>query len=149
MTVVTIDENNNNNKIAYSSYLFKFYDVWHDKLCHVNCNSMQMWINHELLKIMIFEKNHKCTICIESKFTKPSFQTIEKSSGPLDLIHSYIGNLKFVQMRGEKKYHITFIDNYTRYCYTYLFRSKDETLKMLKHYNNEVENKLNKKIKVI
>ena len=35
MTVVTIDENNNNNKIVYSSYLFEFYDVWHDKLCHL------------------------------------------------------------------------------------------------------------------
>jgi len=52
---------------------------------------------------MIFEKNHKCTICIESKFTKPSFPTIKKSSGPLDLIHLYIGNLKFVPIRGEKK----------------------------------------------
>jgi len=36
-----------------------------------------------------------------------------------------------------------------RYCYTYFFRSKDETLKMLKNYNNEVENQLEKKIKVI
>ena len=77
------------------------------------------------------------------------FKILKKNSGPLDLIHSYIGNLKFVQMRGEKKYHITFIDNYTRYCYTYLFRSKNETLKVLKHYKNEVENKFNKKIKII
>jgi len=36
-----------------------------------------------------------------------------------------------------------------RYCYTYFFRSKDESLKMLKNYNNEVENQLDKKIKVI
>jgi predicted nucleic acid-binding Zn-ribbon protein len=30
-----------------------------------------------------------------------------------------------------------------------LFRSNDETLEMFKHYKNEVENQLNKKIKVI
>ena len=39
---------------------------------------MHMLINHELLQRMIFEKNHKCKIYVESKFTKPSFQNIEK-----------------------------------------------------------------------
>jgi len=43
---------------------------------------------------MIFEKNYKCEICVESKFTKPYFQTIERSSESLDLTHSYIGDLK-------------------------------------------------------
>jgi hypothetical protein len=76
MTIVTIGENN--NKIASSSYLLKSSDVWHDRLDHVNYNSMQMLINHELLSSMIFEKNRKCEICVESKFTKPYFQTIKK-----------------------------------------------------------------------
>ena len=61
----------------------------------------------------------------------------------------YISDLKFVQTRGEKKYYITFIDNCTRYCYTYLLKSKDKALKMFKCYKNKVENQLNKKIKVI
>jgi hypothetical protein len=43
---------------------------------------------------MIFEKNLKCEICIESKFTKSSFQTSKRSSEPLELIHSDIGDLK-------------------------------------------------------
>jgi hypothetical protein len=52
-------------------------------------------------------------------------------------------------MRGEKKYYIIFIDNCTKYCYTYLIRSKVEALKIFKYYKNEVKNQLNKKIKVI
>jgi hypothetical protein len=52
---------------------------------------------------MIFEKNHKCEICIESKFTKPSFQTSKRSSEPLELIHSDIGDLKvYVNKRWKK-----------------------------------------------
>jgi hypothetical protein len=38
MTIVTIDESN--NKITSSSYLLKSSDVWHDRLDHVNYNSM-------------------------------------------------------------------------------------------------------------
>ena len=51
---------------------------------------------------MILEKNYNYEIYVESKFTKLYFQTIERSSEPLDLIHSYIGDLKCVQTRGEK-----------------------------------------------
>jgi hypothetical protein len=52
---------------------------------------------------MIFEKNLKCEICIESKFTKPSFQTSKRSSEPLELIHSDIGDLKFYVNKRWKK----------------------------------------------
>nr|CAN82978.1 hypothetical protein VITISV_023328 [Vitis vinifera] len=74
---------------------------------------------------------------------------VERSTEPLDLIHSDICDLKFVQTRGGKKYFITFIDDCTRYCYVYLLKSKDEAIEMFKHYKNEVENQLSKKIKAI
>jgi len=58
---------------------------------------------------MVFEINHKCEIyVVELKFMKPSFQTIKRSNGPLNLIHSNISDLKFV-LDVEKKYYITFI----------------------------------------
>ena len=54
-----------------------------------------------------------------------------------------------MQTRGGKKYYIIFIDDCTRYCYTYLLMNKYEAFKMFKHYKNEVENQPNKKMKVI
>jgi hypothetical protein len=48
-----------------------------------------------------------------------------------------------------EKYYIIFIDDFTRYGYTYLLRSNDEALEMFKHYKNEVQNQLKKKINVI
>ena len=69
-----------------------------------------------------------------------------RSSEPLNLIHSDISDLKFLQTRVEKKYYITFIDDCIRYCYNYFLKSKDKALEMFKHYKNEVENQLNMKI---
>ena len=37
----------------------------------------------------------------------------------------------------------------TKYCYVYLVKSKDETIEKFVLYKNEVENQLNKKIKVL
>ena len=68
---------------------------------------------------------------------------------PLDLIHSDICDLKLVQTRDGNKYFITFVDDSTKYYYVYLLKSKDEAIEKFALYKNEVENKLNKKIKVL
>ena len=57
--------------------------------------------------------------------------------------------MKSTPSRGGKKYFITFIDDCTRFCYVYLFNSKDEAIDAFKQYKNEVENQLNLKIKMI
>ena len=44
---------------------------------------------------------------------------------------------------------MTFIDDYTRFCYVYLLKTKDEALHYFKVYKAEVENQLEKKIKCL
>lgn len=123
-------------------------DLWHDRLDHVNYNSLRKLVNLNLLPSIDINKKHKCEICVETKFTKASFPSVERSTTPLELIHTDLCDLKFVQTREGKKYFITFIDDCTRYCYVYLLRSKDEALEVFKHYKNEVENQLTKRIKI-
>ena len=148
MTVVPHFKNINNKNTSFA-YMLESSNVWHGRLGHVNYNTLHILINMECLPKFQIDPNHKCEICVESKFTRTSFQSIERSSEPLELIHSDICDLKFIQMRGGKKYFLTLIDNCTRYCYVYLLRSKDEALEMFQHFKNEVENQLDRKIKVI
>jgi hypothetical protein len=51
--------------------------VIHGMLGHVNYNYIQILIVLELLSSMIFEKNYKFEICVESKLTKSSFKIIK------------------------------------------------------------------------
>ena len=57
--------------------------------------------------------------------------------------------MKFVQTRGGNKYFITFVNDSIKYCYVYLLKSKNEMIEKIVLYKNEVENRLNKKIKVL
>ena len=41
------------------------------------------------------------------------------------------------------------MDDSTKYCYVYLLKSKDDVIGKFVLYKNEVENQLNKKIKVL
>ena len=44
---------------------------------------------------------------------------------------------------------MTFIDDYSKFCYTYLLKSKDEVLSWFKLYKAEAENQLERKIKIL
>lgn len=48
---------------------------------------------------------------------------------------------------GGKNYFITFIDDYTRYCYVYFLNDKDDAKDAFRQY--KTENQLYKKIKMI
>ena len=151
MNVMTIVPpiKNINNKNTSSAYMLESSNVWHGRLGHVNYDTLCRLINMECLPNFKLDPNHKCEIFVESKLMRTSFQSIERSSEPLELIHSNICDLKFIQTRGGKKYFLTLIDDCIRYSYVYLLRSKDEALEMFQHFKNEVENQLDRKIKVI
>ena len=51
--------------------------------------------------------------------------------------------------QGGKNYYISFIDDCSKFCYVYLLHTKDEALEMFKKYKAEVENQLEKRIKIL
>ena len=145
MTVVTKD---GLNKVA-SSYVLESSNIWHARLGHVNYKSIKKLMNMGLLPNFDCP-SEKCQVCVESKFSKPPFHSVNnRVSEPLDLMHTDICDMKSIPPRGGNKYFITFIDDCSRYCYVYLLSSKDEAVNAFKTYKAEVETQLNKKIKII
>ena len=138
------------NKMSTSSaYLLESSNLWHGRLGHVNFNSLRRLIKLDHIPNFQIDTSKKCETCVEAKLTKTSFQSIERSTEPLGLIHTDVCDLKMVQSRGGNKYFVTFVDDCTKYCYVYLLKSKDEALDKFILYKTEVENQLNKKIKVL
>ena len=50
------------------------------------------------------------------------FQSVKRYTESLNLIHSDISDLKFVQTVGGNKYFITFVDDSTKYYRVYLLK---------------------------
>jgi len=51
--------------------------------------------------------------------TKKPFPKVERNSQLLELVHSDICEINDMLTRGEKRYFITFIDDYSRFTYVY------------------------------
>ena len=146
MTIIKSDM----NKASTSAYILKSSNLWHSRLGNVNYDTLHRLNNLNHIPTFQIDAKHKCETCVEAKLTRSSFQSVERHIEHLDLIHSDICDLKFVQARGGNKYFFfKFVDYSTKYCYVYLLKSKDKAIEKFVLYKNEVENQLNKKIKVL
>ena len=93
-------------------------------------------------------KGSKCHVYVQSKQPrKPHRAAAARNLAPLELIHFDLCEMNGELTKGGKRYFMTFIDDYTRFCYVYLLKSKDEALHYFKVYKTEVENQLERKIK--
>ena len=128
---VTASTSMNKNKSI--AYVVESFNIWHERLGHVNYKSISRLINMNMIPKCKLSKE-KCEVCVQAKLTKSPFPHVERTTEPLGLIHTDLCDLKCVQTRGGKKYFVTFIDDCTRYCYVYLLHSKDEALDKFKEY---------------
>jgi transposase InsO family protein len=95
------------------------------------------------------DNNNKCEVCIEAKMTKKPFSRVERNSQLLELVHFDICEINGMLTRGRKRYFITFIDDYSRFTYVYLLRTKDEAFGKFKEFKKIVENQKERQIKIL
>src|SRR4051812_44629043 len=82
--------------------------------------------------------------------TKTPFSgTMERATDLLEIIHTDVSGPMSVEAHGGYHYFLNFIDDLSRYGYIYLMKHKSETFKKCKEFQNEVENRRNKKIKFL
>lgn len=148
-TMDAIINKNNAGTSTASMYMIESSSLWHSRLGHVNFRSLQRMVNLGLLPKCSLNTKTKCEVCIESKYASHPHKSVEKSNEVLGLIHSDLCDFKATPSRGGKNYYISFIDDYSKYCYVYLIHTKDEALNMFKTYKAEVENQLEKRIKIL
>ena len=114
---------------------------------HVNFNSIKKMINLNLIFKTSFDSSSKFEICVQDKHVRTPFHSITRNSEPLELIHSDMCDSNRVLIRDGRRYFVTFIDDYSKFCYTYLLKSKEKVLNWFKVYKAEAERK--KKIKIL
>ena len=82
----------------------------------------------------------------EHKYEKASH---ERTSTPIELIHSDItGTFPHMPM-SQAKYALTFIDYFSRYCWVYFLKNKSKVFDLFKVYRALVENHSKRKIKIL
>ncbi|GJU60345.1 retrotransposon protein, putative, ty1-copia subclass [Tanacetum coccineum] len=126
-----------------SSYL------WHCRVGHINKKCMDKLQRDGILQPTHDESLEKCKFCISGKMARKPFpHQVERAKDLLGLIHTDVC-VPFRTMSREGASYFTFTDDFSRYGFVYLMKHKHEVFETFNIFQNEVENQLCKKIKVI
>ncbi|GJY06174.1 putative zinc finger, CCHC-type containing protein [Tanacetum coccineum] len=109
---------------------------------------MTRLVKDEVLPNLDFSDFENYVECIKGKMTKGNKKGVTRSTRLLELIHTDICG-PFPSGIGGHKSFITFIDDYLRYMYLFLINEKSGSFEMFKTFKAEVENQLDRKIKVV
>jgi hypothetical protein len=136
------------NKIVNNTIIPDESNIWHSCFCHVNFGCLLRLANLNLILKINLVKGSKCHVCVQSKQPRKPHKAAEtRNLTPLELFYSDLCEMNGELTKGSKRYFMTFIDDYTRFCYVYLLKTKDEALQYFKIYKAKVENQLERKVK--
>ncbi|GKA08113.1 putative ribonuclease H-like domain-containing protein [Tanacetum coccineum] len=128
--------------------------LWHRRLGHINFKNINKLVKDNLVRGLPskrFENDQTYVACLKGKQHKASCTSkIQNSiSQPLFMLHMDLFGPTFVSSLMHKKYGLVVTDDYSRYTWVFFLATKDETTGILKKFITEIENLVDKKVKVI
>ncbi|GJS30144.1 ribonuclease H-like domain-containing protein [Tanacetum coccineum] len=126
--------------------------LWHRRLGHVNFKTINKLVKNNLVRGLpskCFENDQTCVACLKGKQHKASCTSKVQNSvtQPLFMLHMDLFGPTFVSSLMDKKYCLVVTDDYS--SWVLFLASKDETSGILKKFITEIENLVEKKVKVI
>ncbi|GJW91169.1 putative ribonuclease H-like domain-containing protein [Tanacetum coccineum] len=128
--------------------------LWHRRLGYINFKTINKRVNEKLVRGLPskhFENDKTCVACLKGKQRKASCKSKIQNSitQPLFMLHIDLFGLNFVSSLMNKKYCLVVTDNYSRFTWVFFLATKDETSGILKSFITEIENLVDKKVKII
>lgn len=128
--------------------------VWHRRFGHRDPAVVKIMATKALVQGMdVRTCAHvlTCEVCKKGKMSRKHFpkKSQSKTQDILDLVHTDLCGPMRTVTPGGKKYILTCIDDYSRYCIIYLLSKKSEVIDKIKEYVKFTENKFKKKPKII
>nr|GEZ32830.1 uncharacterized mitochondrial protein AtMg00810-like [Tanacetum cinerariifolium] len=128
--------------------------LWHRRLGHINFKNINKLVKDNLVRGLPskrFENDQTCIARLKGKQHKVSFKSkLQKSiSQPLFMLHMDLFSPTSVSSIMHKKYYLVITDDFSRFSWVFFLATKDETSRILKSFITEIENLMEKKVKII
>ena len=79
-------------------------------------------------------------LVVKLRLQKRPYKSVIRNTELLELIHSDLREFEGILTRGENRYIITFIDNFSKYTTVYLLKNKSDAFEKFQDFLKEVEN---------
>ncbi|GJR87129.1 putative ribonuclease H-like domain-containing protein [Tanacetum coccineum] len=128
--------------------------LWHRRLGHINFKNINKLVKENLVRGLPskrFENDQTCVACLKGKQHRASYKSKVQNfiTKPLFMLHIDLFGPTFVSSLMNKKYCLVVTDDYSRFTWVFFLATKDETSGILKSFITEIENLVDKKVKII
>lgn len=126
--------------------------LWHQRLGHIGEKGLQILHGKGMVEGMTNSSLDFdfCENCVYGKQNRVSFPSGGKRVKQiLELVHSDVFGPMKVPSLGKSVYNVSFIDDFSRNTWIYFLKNKSEVFYRFKEFKALVENKIEKKIKVL
>ncbi|GJR71213.1 putative ribonuclease H-like domain-containing protein [Tanacetum coccineum] len=147
------DENQILLKIPRKDNMYSF-DMKNIRLGHINFKNINKLVKDNLVRGLPtkhFENDQTCVACLKGKQHRASCKSkvLNPITKPLFMLHMDLFGPTFVSSLMHKKYCLVVTDDYSRFTWVFFLTTKDETSEILKSFIKEIENLVDKKVKII
>ncbi|GFU59007.1 retrovirus-related Pol polyprotein from transposon TNT 1-94 [Trichonephila clavipes] len=124
------------------------YEIWHNRLCHLNCKYMLKMKDYIDIDNV---NNFTCETCDISKVTRKTHHSIDiyQSSQILELLHADLCGPINIESHGGAKYFMVIVDDFSGMYFTYFLKNKYEVFDIFYQFKAKYENLTDKRIKKI
>ncbi|KAI3769398.1 hypothetical protein L6452_00500 [Arctium lappa] len=130
-----------------SSKSSSFY-LWHSRLGHVSAYRLKYLVSSGNLGNLQVHDISNCSGCKLAKFSALPFKLSKSLSvAPFDLIHSDVWGPSPAPTKGGSRYYVSFIDDYTRFCWIFLMKHRSEFFDIYCRFRAYVKTQHNSVIK--
>ncbi|GJS89308.1 retrovirus-related pol polyprotein from transposon TNT 1-94 [Tanacetum coccineum] len=128
--------------------------LWHRRLNYLNFGTINDLARKDLVRglpRLKFKKDHLCSACQLEKSKKHTHTPKTKSTKleVLNTLHMDLCGPMRVQTINGKKYILVIVDDYSRFTWVKILRSKDETLEFFINFLKQIQVGLNKTVRYI
>ena len=98
--------------------------LWHRRLGHISKERMERLVKYGILSNLDFTNLDVCVDCIKGKQTKHTTKGATRSEELLEIVRTDICGPFDSPSFSNEKYFISFIDDFSHYCYIYFLHEK-------------------------
>ncbi|GJR75722.1 putative ribonuclease H-like domain-containing protein [Tanacetum coccineum] len=127
---------------------------WHRRLGHINFKNINKLVKDNLVRGLPtkhFENDQNCVACLKGKQHRASCKSkvLNPITKPLFMLYMDLFGPTFVSCLMHKKYCLVVTVDSSRFTWVLFLTTKDETREIIKNFIKEIENLVDKKVKII
>lgn len=112
---------------------------WHARFGHRDPSAIKKLLVNDLAEDIMIDNcpiKQICESCIRGKMSRCSFpkKSVSCTKEPMESIHTDLCELMSTETPEKRKYVMRLIDDYSRYTYIFLLRSKSQVTEVIKDF---------------